>query len=320
MLRQGLSLIVLLAPLSALGAPPVEIELEEDEAPLLPPASKKAAAPESPQQAADALFDELSRQEASSEEPAGSKNEPAAIGPKNEPMVAGPKNEPLPPATKKVAAEAAPLDCHAPRYDLDLFACTGYRSHAGQGDAVVFLGIAGPGRDHHRQERGTGALQLAAEYFVTDHFGLRGALYFTGGDSADVRQGEIFGGGRWFNRLRDLDAGLGAFMVETGLTVHPLPRSTIDPYLGAGVALLTYSQANDRWQQSGASAFANAVLGLNAHVGRFVIGLDLAWFPVEWLRFETDGPPDDGEGRLIKGYDATDGGRYVASFRLGFRF
>lgn len=303
MLRQGLSLIVLLAPLGALAAPPVEIELDEDEAPLLPPASKKAAAPESPQQAADALFDELSRHEASSVEPAG------------------PKNEPQPTATtKKVAAATAPLDCHAPRYDLDLFACTGYRSHAGQGDAVVFLGIAGPGRDHHRQERGTGSLQLAAEYFVTDHFGLRGALYFTGGDSAEVRRGEIFGGGRWFNRLRDLDTGLGALMVETGLTVHPLPRSTIDPYLGAGLALLTYSQANDRWQQSGASAFANALLGVNAHVGRFVIGLDLAWFPVEWLRFETDGPPDDGEGRLIKGYDATDRGRYVASFRLGFRF
>ena len=308
MLRQGLSLIVLLAPLSAFAAPPVEIELDEEETPLLPPTSKKVAVPDAPKQAADALFDELSRQEASSAEPAGPKNEP--VGPKNEPAI----------ATKKVAATAAPLDCHAPQYNLDLFACTGYRSHAGQGDAVVFLGIAGPGRDHHRQERGTGALQLAAEYFVTDHFGLRGALYFTGGDSADVRRGEIFGGGRWFNRLRDLNTGLGALMVETGLTVHPLPRSTIDPYLGAGLALLTYSQANDRWQQSGASAFANAVLGVNAHVGRFVMGLDLAWFPVEWLRFETDGPPDNGEGRLIKGYDATDGGRYVASFRLGFRF
>lgn len=186
--------------------------------------------------------------------------------------------------------------------------------------------IAGLGGGH----AGGGFAGLTGEGLATDQLGLRLSGLATGftGDMVGVGRFsgnfDVLKGGVWANQRpisrTNLQEGL-AYLFDGSLVFHVIPRSMIDPYFTAGLALYGYEMHFDDRTDRGGAGYTRLGAGCNVHFSRFFAGLDFGWYPVELFRYTlVDRGREDFDLQEAKIDDRFVAERYVASIHAGLRF
>lgn len=334
---------VLWLPAVALAAPPeVGVEIVEDEDDFFAPPAKKPAPPARPapaatpeagvRQRADALFDDLEREESKrggisvrvQRDKDGDEVVDVTVGEAPPATPAAPEAPTPPPST--APAPAAPMTSAPPPPPPQVTAAAPRSwwdrpSHVSEGDILFW--VSGGSFD----AGGFGGIGL--EGMVTDSLGIRASGTFAGFgqtplDSGFQRNFNFFEGGLWANE-RDVNPstarGGRTHLMEMSLAWHPFHHSMLDVYGAAGMAHFGYDIDYRDGNEKGGAGYMRLGGGANLHISRFFAGVDFGWYPLEVFDYRLDRVgPDEYEPDFQPVGDRWNGERFTLTAQVGLRF
>ncbi len=324
----------------AQSAVQVEVVQEGEDAFFAPPAPEPVAEPappaaptprpDSPKGRAEALFEQLEREEAGlgstppgPRAPAAPPVTPAAPPVTPEvPVATAPSapnvSNPPPPSAGQVAPSsdsAQQVQGQAKRSWWDR------PSHLSKGDLSVW--VSGGSFD----AGGFGG--LGGEAMASDTIGIRlsgwlGTFGHQAPGSGMSSNWNFFEGGVWAVQ-RDVNPSTAkggvAHLTELSVAVHLLPKQMFDLYTTLGLSHFGYEVDYREGTERGGAAYTRLGAGANVHFSRFFVGADFGWYPVELFRYDlNEVRRDDYEADLASVNNRFEAKRYTLTAQVGLRF
>lgn len=296
--------------------PPVE--------PVPAPAVAAPPRPDTPKGRAEALFEQLEREEAglASTPPGPRAPAPAAGAPSTPAAPSAPavSNAPAPPVAS--AGQAARASDSLQQVQGQVKRSWWDRpSHLSKGDLSVW--ISGGSFD------GGGFGGLGGEVMASDSIGLRlsgwlGTFGHQEPGSGMSSNWNFFEGGRWAVQ-RDVNPSTAkggvAHLTELSVAMHLLPKQMFDLYTTLGLSHFGYEVDYREGTERGGAAYTRLGAGANVHISRFFVGVDFGWYPVELFRYDlNEVRRDDYEADLAPVNNRFEAKRYTLTAQVGLRF
>lgn len=328
-----------LASAPALADPPVAVEVVEDDADDLfaRPRPAEAGGEAGVKKRADALFEELEREEAKRtgrrvRARVKTGDEVVEVEVLDEPaedLVPAPPatpSTPTPPAPTSSQPALPPTGQAAPPPPAEVRTTPEKSwwdrpSYVSEGDLILWL--EGGSWD------GGGFGGFGGEGMASDHIGIRlsGTFGHFGHNSPGSGFSDnfnIFEGGVWAIQ-RDVNPDTAkegnVHLTELSVTAHFLDKSMFDLYSTLGLAHLGYEVRFRDGTERGGAGYTRIGAGANLHFSRFFAGADFGWYPIELFRYTAEKVGrDDYDADFEEVNNRFEARRFTLTARVGMRF